>query len=555
MKKQIKLLISACVFISLITACSDSFLDEKVLDAYAPATLDNKLGFEAASIGLYNHFSTWKTTTDDQTILGMFQLGTDIVWNPMGRSNGNARPYHNYPTLTATDPAAGKYWRYLYKLINNANVMISNADNSTATDMTQDDLAAYSAEAKFFRAWAYNQLVTFWGDVPLIKDPLSGPQTDFTRTPKSDVNTLIESDLTFAIANLSDVDAAKEARANQSMARQLLATVYLRINEPDKAEVQCTAIIESGKFSLVTERYGDMNFAGDAFSDMFREGKQRRSQGNTEVIWGLQVENPADVSGGSTGASQLRRIWNGGYYDAPGMVPCDSLGGRGIARLRLDNWVIYNLYDEGDMRNSEYTIHHNLYFNNPDPNYDNIRGMLIPYGEESTFTLVDGATFNITKLDTIYRLAPFTLKWGQFDPRDPFGWGMWKDIIMMRLGETYLLRAEARLMQDDPEGAADDINKLRVRAHAPSVSSTDMTLDFILDERVRELLAEENRRETLVRTGTLLERATRLGGTGFLADGNLEATTGIEEHNMLFPIPQSEIDLNKDAELEQNPGY
>lgn len=125
----------------------------------------------------------------------------------------------------------------------------------------------------------------------------------------------------------------------------------------------------------------------------------------------------------------------------------------------------------------------------------------------------------------------------------------------MRLGETYLLRAEARLKQDDFDGAAADINVLRDRANAPAVSAGDMTLDFILDERARELIGEENRRMTLVRTGTLVDRAIRLNGTEPLADGNIETTNGIQDYNMLLPIPQDEIDLNKDAVLEQNPGY
>lgn len=556
MKKYIKYLISAAVILGLFTACSKSFLDEEVLDAYAPQTLDNKLGFEAAAIGLYNHFSTWLTTTDDQTILGMFQLGTDIVWNPMGRSNGNARPFHEYSTLTSTDGASLKYWRYLYKLINNANVMIYNAENTSATDLTADELNAYNAEARFFRAWAYNQLVTFWGDVPLLTEPLVQPKTDFTRTAIADVNSQIVTDLEFVISNLGDIDAVKEARANKSMARQLLATVYLRTGNYSGAETMCDDIITSGKYNLVKARYGDTSFDGDAFSDMFRVGKQRRAQGNTEVIWILEQENPTDVTGGSTGSPQQRRIWGAGYHDVPGLLQCDSLGGRGLGRMRLDNWVIYDLYEEGDMRNSRFSIHRQHWFNNPDPKYAAVLGKPVPYGQDVVFEL--GGSYGqlkVNALDTVYKLTPYTLKWGHFDPRDTFGYGQWKDFILMRLGETYLLRAEARFRQNDLVGARDDINELRNRAQAPQVSSSDITLDFILDERVRELLAEENRRETLIRTGTLMERATRLNGTTKLANGNIETTSGLDAHHLLFPIPQTEIDLNKDAELEQNPGY
>lgn len=556
MNKYIKSIACAGLILILTAGCNKSFLDEKVLDAYSPSTLNNKLGFEAAAIGLYNHYSTWLTTTDDQTIQGIFQLGTDITWNPMGKSNGDARPFHDYSTLTPTSGAVGKYWRYLYKLINNANVLISNADKGTATDMTEAQVAAYSAEARFFRAWAYNQLVTFWGKVPLLTEPLTEPKTDFIRASIDDVNKVIVDDLAFAIANLGDIDAVKEARANKSMARQLLATAYLRIGKYAEAEAECTAIIESGKFKLVTARYGDTKLIGDAFSDMFRVGKMRRGQGNTEAIWILEQENPTDVANGSTGNPQQRRIWGAAYHDVPGLLQCDTLGGRGITRMRLDNWVLYGLYGAGDMRNSRFSIHRTHWFNNPDKKYDLVRGQKVPYGKDAVYEL--GGTNGQLKVfasDTIYRLTPYTLKWGHFDPRDTFGYGMWKDFVLMRLGETYLLRAEARFRQNNMTGAADDINVLRTRAKAALVTSGQINQDFILDERARELLAEENRRETLVRTGTLVERAKRLNGTTKLANGNIETTNGLQDFHVLFPIPQTEIDLNKDAKLEQNPGY
>jgi len=84
----------------------------------------------------------------------------------------------------------------------------------------------------------------------------------------------------------------------------------------------------------------------------------------------------------------------------------------------------------------------------------------------------------------------------------------------------------------------------------PLVTAAQMNLDFILDERARELIGEENRRMTLMRTGTLVDRALRLNS------GDAQhPTTGLTNTNLLLPIPLSEIQLNKDAVLEQNPGY
>ena len=116
----------------------------------------------------------------------------------------------------------------------------------------------------------------------------------------------------------------------------------------------------------------------------------------------------------------------------------------------------------------------------------------------------------------------------------------------MRLGETYLLRAEAEFEQGNLTGAAADINVLRTRANASLVQSSDITLDFILDERARELIGEEDRRVTLARTGTLVERVQKYNPT---------SAGSIKAYNMLLPIPQSEIDVNTGAVLTQNPGY
>lgn len=555
MKNYIKILVCTSL-LALSNACGDSFLDEKILDKYTPETLNNKLGFEASIVGLHQHFGTLLRTTDDQTLIGMWHLGTDIAWAPAGRSNGHARPYFDYSQLNASDGASLRVWRYLYKMISNANILIASAGNEVA-GLSEAERDVYNAEGRFFRAYAYNMLVTLYGDVPLITEPLTAPKTDFTRAAVADVNAVIEADLLFGADKLPNVgSAAKDARINKAAARQLLAEFYLRIGENAKAEDQCDEIINgnSGALNLITARYG-VNAAkpGDPFSDMFIFGNQRRAQGNKEAIWVMETENPTDKPNGSADSPQQRRVWNAGYYDVPGMLPADSTGGRGIARIRLNNWVIYSLYEDNDMRNSKYNLRRQYYFNNTDAKFNNIRGQKVPYGVTQEFTLSDGSKITILASDTVWRMAPCTMKWSQFDGRDTFGFGMWKDYIIMRLGETYLLRAEARLKQSNPGGAADDINVLRARANTAAIDPADVDLDAILDERVRELLAEENRRMTLVRTGTLKHRIETRNGTAPLAAGNIETTNGFDENkHMLMPIPQSEIDLNKDAVLQQN---
>lgn len=184
------------------------------------------------------------------------------------------------------------------------------------------------------------------------------------------------------------------------------------------------------------------------------------------------------------------------------------------------------------MRNSRFNLRRRYTYN--DPTKPATYGLPVPYSGP----------------DTLFRIAPHTTKWFQFDPNDEFGFAMIKDIILMRLGETYLLLAEAQFKQGKLPEAAASINVIRARANATPITSAQVTLDYILDERARELVGEENRRMTLMRTGTLVSRA-------IAHNSNTPANplNGLTNKNLLLPIPLTEINLNKDAVLEQNPGY
>jgi len=541
MKKYITIIASLSVLFVAFSSCKKAFLDEKPFSSYTPLTLTDSLGFEASLIGLYNHTSTIFSWADQQGWPSVWQVGTDVA-NATNNQQGVEIPYYNYATLTSTDGGAARTWNRNYIMINLTNTIVDGIENPATTTISAKGKSLVSAEAKFFRAYAYNNLATLFGGVPLIAHALTGPKTDFVRAPIADVNNFIVSDLVYAAANLPDIESVKTntkgkmyGRANKFMAMQLLAEVYLRIGKPDLAEQQAQAIISSGRFSLIKNRYGvKTSQAGDYYSDMFQYGNQRRAQGNTEAIWVLEQENPTSVVGGITDNPQQRRVWGAAYYNIAGMALADSLGGRSIARLRLSNWVLYGLYKGNDIRNSQYNIRRRYYYNDPNPTYAARYGKQVPF----------------TGPDTLINICPSTTKWGAFDPNDTFGYAMIKDFILMRLGETYLLLAEAQVAQNKTAEAATTINVLRTRANAAQVSASEMTKDFILDERARELIGEENRRMTLMRTGTLVERALRLN-----SNDASKPITGLTSKALLLPIPLNEIQLNKDAVLTQNPGY
>ena len=119
-------------------------------------------------------------------------------------------------------------------------------------------------------------------------------------------------------------------------------------------------------------------------------------------------------------------------------------------------------------------------------------------------------------------------------------------MYLLRLPETYLLRAEAFWRKGDLASAAADINVVRSRAKATPVTPEEVNLDYILDERARELIFEEQRRITLHRTQTLVERVRKYN------DMNRDE---IKDHHGLWPIPYAEIEANVDVVIDQNPGY
>jgi hypothetical protein len=152
------------------------------------------------------------------------------------------------------------------------------------------------------------------------------------------------------------------------------------------------------------------------------------------------------------------------------------------------------------------------------------------------------------KYDLDHYLWPSTRKWEWVNPilTQASSSDQYNNLIYLRLADTYLLLTEALFRQNKLDEAALWINKVRGRSHASPVAAANITIDFILDERSRELVTEEHRRYALLRAGKLVERVQKY---------NDFAGPTIANAPLLFPIPQSVIDANTGRKMEQNPGY
>jgi starch-binding outer membrane protein, SusD/RagB family len=157
-------------------------------------------------------------------------------------------------------------------------------------------------------------------------------------------------------------------------------------------------------------------------------------------------------------------------------------------------------------------------------------------------------------------------------PRIVGGNGDW---YVYRLAETYLLRAEAYFWKNNLSAAVDDLNKIRERAKALPISAADVTIDFIFDERARELFAEEPRHAELVRASYIMAKLN-LGGYGLdnFSENNYYYDRVISHNNLytyqvqrlgnvaqiapfhvLWPIPATVILANTLGVVNQNAGY
>jgi len=532
--RWINRLIAAGVVIAMgisLSSCKSDFLTESPPHIIVPDNLyTDYAGFEAGLNGLYAQVRSERD--GDSGLNGlrneMWTVGTDNAFS--NYVSTTERIFNTWgPLNTSLADAYLSNWTWLYQTINAANTIIVRADNPNV-NWTPDQKNEVLAEAKLIRAWCYRHLTYLWGDVPLNLVESSGAtiRTDWTRTPKAQVFAQMEQDLLFAEANLPETQS-DPGKLVKAVAQHYLAELYLRMGEPDKAETEASAVINSGLYSLITQRYGvTANSPGVPFMDQFVDGNVNRNQGNTEVLWAFQLQE--NIPGG--GENIMRRYWLNRYYSDKGIAVSAANGGRGIGRLAPTAWAI-NLYEPSDDRGSIYAIRKFYLYNDPTN---------LPSGKQIGDTLF---LHWVTEKNSD-PLWPSTRKWDWTDPLNVNNDGAYGDQPYLRLAQTYLLLAEAQFDRNELGAAANTLNVLRARANASQISAGDVTADFILDEDSRETMCEGDRRYTLLRMGKWLER-TRLH--------NPMAAATVAARDTLYPIPQAVIDANLGAAMAQNPGY
>ena len=511
-----------------------------------------------------------------QDLFTITVIGTDEFMRGVdGNSDINLYSY------TSTHGTVANMWKTAYTFINTCNGIIDNSEN---VDLPAATKARMVAEAKFLRANYYFILVQFWGDVTLNKHFQTEPTTSAVRDPMADTYNFIIQDLKDAITGLPPgpkSNGVLAGKATAAAAKHVLAKVYLtragssaqQANDYMDAYTTATDLINS-RVSLGLSLLPD-------FGKIFVEG----NEDNAEVIWTVQhTSNIAYNGPNNSGVSNfsadnvLNHMWVPQYEKRPGMVR-DIYYGRPYIRCIPTRWLTDTAFKErvNDTRYGK-TFQTVWYANNPAyPSGYPVWPTPLPAGAppgavsgQPKFTFGDTAIYmpgvDVTDAKiaaTRYLLIPprkydNTLgpaMFKYFDTRrGDLNAPSIRPVIVFRLAETYLIAAEAAFMAGLTTEAVTNINAVRERAAYPTgnaaamdITVANLSLDFILDERSRELCGEIVRWWDLVRTSKLLERV-RLH--------NKEAAPNIIAKHILRPIPQAQIDaVTSGPAYPQNPGW
>ncbi len=548
MKTIIKNITLFAIILAGLLSCSNNVLDENPPHILSGETLyTNLAGFEAGLNGLYNiaRHHRWQSEKIEHSL-----NGTDNMSSNYRRGN----IYYRWEdTNSPANSILLEIFSFWYEVINAANTIIERAENpdvnwSGGGDTPANNKMRVIAEAHALRGWAYRFLTSDWGDVPLALEEYTGStiKTDWERAPRLQVRRQAIEDFKFAQQYIP-TEASLQGRITKGAVQTYLSEMYLTINKPDSALYWANQAINNPAYKLVTKKYGvaannpDIN----AFGSMFKEGNQNREEGNTEALWVWQFTlNSIDERG-----NEMSRAVVGNYNQiningVRALQYTYERGGRGKAYFGLTKWAI-DIYEDKDERGTNdilrrYFILRDAQYNAPYP------ADRLPSGYKYGDTIWCHWDKPITEKNSSRADWPYPRKGEGTDPENMSADFSWSDIVYLRLADTYLLKAEAEYKLGNAQAAANTINILRERANSSPVSAKDINIDFILDERSRELVGEEDRRITLIRTHKWYERVKKY---------NLYGGEKVAQRDTLFPIPQAVIDANLTKTMPQNPGW
>lgn len=552
--KKLNIILIVALIAFIASSCSKDFLEVEPVgkvstDSYYQTDEEAQLALIAAYDFLHSdQFEGWsspffiKNLPSDESNCGgggpddqpQYQAIDDFKWEP-------------------SNAGITSFYKMNYFGITRCNLIISKV--SPETEIRERVIA----EAKFLRAYFYFDLVSTFGNVPLVIEPAETGNDANPRAPKADVYTQIEKDLTEAAAvlpNKSEYSVDDSFRASKQTAQALLGKAHLYQEEYADALTALELVIatEDSEVRLTPD-----------FSEIFLVSNEFGMESLLEASFISEGKNWGNAGWDRTADDNRHlQLWGPrDYNDANDILGIGLIGGWGFNPATRK---LHNTLDDNDPRKALTTFDYTaVYVGLADSLYSALQveavdssmsfnDYLIHIGVDST-TVVDG-TVDEVKAASVATVLGLSYAANAHDvegiirlkyaTRDGETSGEVRELNyttnwrLIRYADVLLMAAEAAL-NSDPGKALDYVNRVRGRAGADPLVGT-VTFDDIVYERQAELALEGCRFWDLVRWGLANQELSDLG---FVAG----------KHEV-FPIPKSEIENNPGITVaDQNPGY
>jgi starch-binding outer membrane protein, SusD/RagB family len=560
----------------LYASCSEDMLKPKPLSFFSPDNIyTSKAGFESLLETMR------KTLVSDSH--GDYNVNQIL---PEAQASDEGVPFDYYGLDFTKNLVPTLYniftntFLNIYKDIKDANVLISRIDNIKWDN--QNDRNYLLAEAYWHRSYWYYRLVNSWGDVPFVDKEVTNVKLDYRTASRWAILKKIQADMEWAVQYMPET--ASLGAPTKGAANHLLAKICLANCEFDKAIAAATAVI-NGPYALMTTRFGSVaNDKGFNLMWDLHRIENKNISANKETILAV-VDRFTDPTGAKSAGTFTQRSYNCSWWhsfakDSQGLHgtldqgPQYQLWGRGDPYCLMTDYYAYDVWNYGgytyknttDLRRADtnWVDKNEIIYNNP---------ASVDYGKPIQIKYLG------TPLDSVwiyFAFAHYKTYVPELNPsaRPMGGVGDW---YVYRLAETYLVRAEAYYWKGQLDLAANDINLVRTRANAIPISPGEVTLDFIMDERARELYIEEARHTEMVRVSFILAKLNKEGYSLETFHQNNWCQKRIMTHNIFFsqvpplvlygttanwqpyhslwPIPDQVITSNTGAVINQNWGY
>ncbi len=518
------------------SACTDMLQEDNKVKIDSDYVYNSPEGLGKGVVALYDRERSFvRAETEGEAFVTMNCDGaTDII---LYRGGTAAALNRLSSAFTETSHPVRHLWENRYQVIGKANEIIDGAENNVGLDHPDPRVKIAWGEAKLLRARSYFELWRRFDRLYLNTRPTHLGNIDRIYKPASTekILALITSDLDDAIEVL-DWTTTQPGRGTKAVAKHVRAQVAMWQKDWDRAIKECEDIFER------TE-YGMMPQGIDCFNGANVNCK--------EVLYAYQFSaNPGggnSVTDGKVAGHRLALNVTPSYSKLEGFTVTSEYGGYGWGRFYPNSYLL-SLYDKIKDKRYENMFMRNLRYNT-----------LVP----SNPSIVVGELPAVAKNDYLekYHCASLKMmdKWTNID--DPARTTSFKDVVVYRLAETYLMAAEARLMKHGGGDALsiDYYNKTWERAGNDRFQGP-LTIEDIVDEHARELHFEGLRWSFLKRLGIMISRVKLYYGDTttddpMLPKNEIDARGTISDKFTRWPIPGTALDQMGRDNFPQNPGW